>query len=473
MNRRWFALAAPLALVAAVAADQARPDPQLAQFGNRLGLPGPAVRVDPRLSSTWYCPGVPARQSGDGVVSILNPGIEPVAATVTVFENEVVDTTSTSLTVPPGQVVRVDLATVRPSDMDAVLVEAVGGEVVVEQRARTTAGEGGSACASDVARQWFFADGSTDDGPDGAGASYRLTVFNPFAADAVVDITYLTPDGPKSAQDTEALVVPGRTLQVINLNEAIRRESQLSVVASTRSGSVVIGRVLAFDGSGARQGLLANVASPTLSTSWWFPGGGIDTGITERIVLANPGEDRAEVELSVYLADPGSGSTVPLAVSVPPLTSVVVDVASVQGMVAGPHAIGVSSLNGVEVMAERVVDDASGETPRTSAVVGAHTTATQWYLAEGVASSAIDAEVVAVANPTGSPVSVEIRQIVPGGASREVAVVELGPAAVARVPLTDVSDAEVVTLWVRADTPIVVERRLRDGVPWTMAVPAL
>lgn len=473
MNRRWLALLVPAALVGAVVADQGRPEPAPAQFGSRLGLPGPAVRVDPRLSSTWYCPGAPARAAGDGTISILNPGLDPVVTTLTVFENEVAETAATTVTVPPGEVLGIDLFELRPSDMNAVLVEAVGGEVVVEQQIRTSIGIGGSACASDVATNWYFAEGSTDDAPDGAGASYRLMVFNPFVADAVVDVSYVTPEGPAFAQDTEAMVIPGRSLRVINLNEAIRREAQLAVAVATRSGSVVIGRLLTYDGTGSRQGVLASVASPTLATTWWFPGGGVDDGVTERVVISNPNEDRAELELNVYPADPGAGVPVPLAVSVAPASSVVIDAASIQGMVPGPHAVQVESLNGVAVMAERVVDDSSGEFRRSSAVVGAHTTSTQWYLGFGASSAAIDGQVLAVANPTGTPVTVEIRQLVAGGASREVAVVELGPAAMARVSLGEVTDASVVALWVRADTPVVVERKLRDGVPWAMAVPAL
>ena len=57
-----------------------------------------------------------------------------------------------------------------------------------------------------------------------------------------------------------------------------------------------------------------------------FPFGGKAEGLHERFVVYNPGDDQAEVEVAVALADPGqNGEVDPFAVTVNPRSWAVVD----------------------------------------------------------------------------------------------------------------------------------------------------
>jgi hypothetical protein len=471
MIRRMVAVVVALVAVVPAVLDRSRPAAQAAHFGELVNAPTPFGRSTERLSSFWYCPALPSRSSDRASVRVLNPGITDLSGTITIWENERPEPTLVPITVPAGASKSVDVAATRPGDVDAAMIEVVGGEVFVEASVRVGANSTSAPCASSVSDTWSFADGSTE-----VDATYRLAVFNPFPTDTVVDVDVITEDGVESGGAGRGVVVSGRSMRVINVNEQSRRSSLASVVVRARGSKVVVGRLLTFNNND-RKGLVAGVASAGQAPLWWFAGGGTDTNVSEQLVILNSNSDRAELELSVFPINPAAvpeqaASKLVQQVSVSPNSSLIVPVA-IEGLPKGPLALEVRSTNDVAVVVERVVNERTNTSRRTSAVAGSPVLAQRWYLVEGPASSAIADEQLAIVNPSGSATKVTVRQLVPGG-ERVVLEQDLAPGEVARVILTSVSAADVVSLYVRADSPIVVERKRNTaGAPWSLAIPIL
>ncbi|MCU1345352.1 MAG: hypothetical protein JWL70_1618 [Acidimicrobiia bacterium] len=461
--------------------ERGRSSAKAAGFGELLHEPLPFGRVAERISSSWFCAALPSGTGDKGLLRVLNPGIADLSGTVTIWENERPDATKVAIVVPAGSSKVVDVSSARPGDVNAAMVEMIGGEVFVESTVKTGPTTVTASCASNVANTWSFVEGSTE-----LNTNYRLAIFNPLPADTVVDIDTITQDQGNGAAGFAAggagkgVVVNGRSLKVISVNEQARRAGRVSVVVRSRGGKVVVGRLLSLNTS-TRQGLIAGVASAGDSTSWWWAGAEMGTGTnapTEQVVIANPSEDRAELDLSIYPATPPADPATQLVkqVSIPPQSVISVDISGTAGLPPGPHAIELESSNGVPVVAERVVDERTRTTRRVSAVAGSPVLAKQWYLVEGAATtpaSGVADEEIAVMNPTSAAVKVSVRQVVPGG-SRVLSEVDVAPGVPTRIKLAGVSATEVVSLFVRADTPIVVERRrLTSGAPWSLAIPVL
>lgn len=474
MKRRLAVLALVLvALLIPAVVDRGGTTAHAVQFGEMLHEPLPFGRVSERISSTWFCPALPARTGEKGTVRVLNPGIGDLTGTVTIWENERPEPTKVAITVPAGSSKLVDVSAANPGDVNAAMVEMIGGEVYVESTVKVGASTVAASCASSVASTWSFAEGSTD-----LNTTYRLAIFNPLPGDTVVDVDTITDDDGFTAGGAgKGVVVEGQSLRVINVNEQARRAGRVSLTVRSRGGNVVVGRLLTLNTS-ARQGLIAGVATAGDSSSLWWAGGDIATGASEQVLVMNANEDRAELDLSIYPATPPSDPATQLVrqVSVPPQSVVSVDISGIAGLPAGAHSLELESTNGVPVVAERVIDEKTKTARRISAVAGSPVVAQRWYLVEGAATtpaSAVADEEVAVMNPTSTPVKVSVRQVVPGG-SRVLSEVDVAPGVPARIKLSGVSATEVVSLFIRADTPIVVERRrLTTNAPWSLAIPVL
>jgi hypothetical protein len=134
----------------------------------------------------------------------------------------------------------------------------------------------------------------------------------------------------------------------------------VSATLRTRAGRVVVERLQEFDGSLGPEGLAVALGVPEASTAWAFPDGVVDDGRTERIVVYNPGDERAEVEVHVLPAsDEPAPAPQPFRLSIRAGTFAVVDYGAEDRVVPGvEHATLVRATNGVPVVAERVTTQA-------------------------------------------------------------------------------------------------------------------
>src|SRR5439155_14375934 len=122
-----------------------------------------------------------------------------------------------------------------------------------------------SPCASAPSNAWYLPTGTTT-----RDAHEVLAVFNPFPADAVVDVTFQTSDGFRAPPELQGLPVPGGQLRMLDISTSVPRIEQLAGTVAARSGRVVVDRLQSFDGSDPNHplGLAATLGAPAPTSVW-------------------------------------------------------------------------------------------------------------------------------------------------------------------------------------------------------------
>ena len=332
------------------------------------------------LGSTWYCAAGSSDEEGvaDHTVVIANPADRELRAELTAFPGQA-DPVSVVIEVPANSIERVLVNEVVAAPATAVMVEADGGELAVTHDLEGPLGRDGGPCASASSDIWHFAWGDTS-----RDVRSLMVLFNPFPGDAVVDFSFVTIDGPREPRALTGVVVPGRSVVVVDVGAEVARRDQVSTTVTARTGRVVAERLQTFDdteemleGADPRRGLTVDLGVPVPAEVWVHPSVRLAEGLVETIVVYNPGSATAEVDVEVLLGDRGLGGVEPFELSVPPNRYETVDLTDqprlVEHMDDGPvdATVIVRSLNDVAVVAERmtmVPTTANG--PGVSASVG-------------------------------------------------------------------------------------------------------
>jgi hypothetical protein len=463
----------------------------------------PAVAGAGALASTWYCAAGTGDAGGmaDHAVTVFNPGDKSVGVTVTVYGGVLASSSPTTAevaeapaTAPPAPGARVfwlpgrgrvelRLGDLVPAPLVAALVEADGGPVAVEHRVTGSHGVDVGPCASASAPVWHLASGATT-----RDAREVLVLFNPFPTDAIVDITFDTDAGSREPVRFQGFPVAAGTVVGVDIGDDVARESQVAATLRTRAGRVVAERLQEFDGSLGPEGLAVALGVPEAATAWAFPDGAVDDSHTERIVVYNPGGERAEVEVRVLPTSDGSEpAPQPFRLSIRAGTFAIVDYGAEDRVIPGvEHATVVRSTNGVPVVAERVTthagepgapdddpddeeDDGDGEDSaggdRASDITtgpGSIVAATRWALPSSVDGDGLS---FVVFNPDPDRSARVTLLAVAGGGTREA-----GSARDVEVPasgrVTLPGDAAGVAWVVESGAPVVVERTVlgEDGL---------
>jgi hypothetical protein len=485
----------------------------------------PAATPAGTLTSTWYCAGGTATADGlaDHVLFIANPSDEARQATVTVLTGgfapppaappsatpgssttttEAPSTTTTEPVpeAPPPSVVelpshsRVEVALrdLVEAPLAAAIVEVDGGEVAVEHqitdlREDQGGGRATAPCSSTAARTWSFAWGNTERG------SRELLVFmNPFPDDATVSIDFATDEGTRQSLRFRNFVVPGRSVVGAFVDQDAQRNAQVSALVEAGSGRLIIDRIQVFSGNGpnpALEGITLGLGAPVPAEVWAFPDGALGEGITQQMVVFNPTDEVAEVELEVRLDDPATnGVPEPFELTIPPRRYSIVDLHAPEAGAPEDapkripddvrHSMLVRSLNGVPVVAERVFTRSdSVVNVGVAAVLGSPVAAPRWLLAAGgvsderseylsVFNAQPDADVTFTVNRLGDG------ELVPIEGLEDVPLPRGGRES---LRLGSYTDAESLPLVVTATGPVVVERALYRyrgrGISFSMAIP--
>lgn len=484
------------------------------------GVAIPAASAPDTLSSTWYCAGGTATEDGfaDHVLLLANPTDRARQATVTVLpgtiaaapsvvEEAVGDattsttaapepTTTTAVEPPPDPTVvglpaqsriEVVLRELIDAPLAGAIVEVDGGEVGVEHQITAEGGDGGRAtapCSTTAAQEWSFPWGVTL-----RGARELLVFMNPFPDDATVDIDLATDQGTREPLRLQGFVVPGRSVVGAYIDEDTRR-AQISAQVHVGSGRLVIDRIQTFDGTApTTSGITLGLGAPTPAETWIFPDGKVDEGITEQMVVYNPSDEVAEVEVEVRLDAPDTnGVPEPFELTIPPSRFSIVDLHQPDAEVSADapkripdgvaHSLIVRSLNGVPVVAERIVTSAEPNTNLgIGATLGSPVAAPTWLFPGGGVSDERDEYLTLFNASTDDIARFSVTALADG---QIVAVQDLQnleiPAGGRRViRLSDHSAQEALPLLVEADGPIVVERGLYRvagrGISQSMGIP--
>lgn len=512
---RWPALLLiPAALVAMVVLDESydRPEPEELDLPLAAQGVGPVAAPTDAVSSTWFCAGGTAEPDGnaDHVVRVVNPGPDDLRGAVTIIPNRpeppapaegsapdqatattVAPTTTTApattTTAPPapeeavvavdvaaGETAEVRLADHLRSSFAAGLVELDGGGAVVEHQVSGPTGSDVAPCASEPSPTWYFAAGETT-----RDAAEVLVFFNPFPDPAVVDVTFRTEEDLRSPEEFQGLVIPARSVLAREIGSFVTRRLHVSTSVVARAGRLVVDRILLFDGSEGRTGLDVALGAPEPALVWYSPDGVVATSISERFVVYNPGDTRAEVDLTLEPVDEAIGAIEPFQLTIPPEGFQELIVGDEERIGAALDAAGagilrhgtrIVSLNDVPVVVERTTVGEDG-TARTGFDIAA---ATPVLTERAVIAPDTEGDGghVSVSNPDGeAPAEVTLRT----AADDEVASVTVDPASTLDLDLSEF-DAGDEPLVLESSLPVAVERRRRldDGtqIAHTIAVPS-
>jgi len=480
---RWPLIAVALATVVGLAvADRGADEPPAASARTPSGAISAALGPDAR-AEVWYCsegtssPG----EFADHSVVVVNPTSVAVTAAVSVFPSTPVGSASPSappesrrLIVPGRSQATLRLAEVVESQYTAALVEVDSGSAVVEQRVQGPTGIDTVACASRSSDLWYFAAGSTR-----RDSRLLLTLFNPFPDRAVVKVVFSTEEGIREPQALRGVLVPARSLVVVDATEAVPRFSSVAATVEAQAGRVVAGRLLLFDGTEGLEGLAAGPGIPEARTQWVLPTGPAHAGVDEHIVLYNPSDQQAAADISIRADASAAGEPrAPFEVLLPPRQQVVLVLGN-QGAYPVPAApfshraddlrptgggfwAAVQVYNGVPVVAGRVAAASAAMSPAGVAITaGIPATATR-HLVSGNRADGEEVSLVVVNPSPDSIARVVVSRIADGGVAP---VAQLDPREVAPhgrivVPMGRLIDGGSYALLVEASRPVAVSRSL-------------
>ncbi len=229
-----------------------------------------ASALAPRVatSGAWFCP-----HGGGGhwsaSIYVANPG--PRAVTVrarSLREGRPGDLGET--TVQPGASEQIEAPAGQAAS--ATSLEYFGGWVAASWVARADGKEVGVAaepCLPGAGRHWTLPDGSTEQ-----GESAYVVVMNPFAADAVFDVTALTEsDPPKGITDFSDYVLASGRSAAFKLNQLVLGEAAVAARVDVSIGRVAVAAL----GISTKVGVRSSVGWPGAPAGGAIlPGGGDD-----------------------------------------------------------------------------------------------------------------------------------------------------------------------------------------------------
>ena len=419
----------------------------------------PAAPLPGGLTSSWFCPGVPAagEEGRSGSVTVFNSADTALHGRLTVLRAEGEPVTQ-DIEVPPLDSLDVQLDEVVESPYAAAFVEIDGGGGLVEQRANDPAGESVAACANASAAEWYLAAGDTLD-----GSIEQLVLSNPHDYPAVVDITMATERGVRVPEDYQGYAVPAQSVRVIDVNSIIGDQTRIGISVVATRGRVVAGRSQLLE-TPDRTGYVMTLAAPAVRDQWWFVYGEQADNVVENYYLYNPGEEDAEVTPVLLGFQQPPGMEPPDTIVVPDGEVVEFRLGDVADLPAGPHSVVFGTEPTTPVVVERVLTRTIDAVATTSITLGATTrpdgyVANTWYV--GLGPTAPTEAALALYNNTTAESVVTLQAITPQGVQTVAGVADIAvaPGAIHYLDLTDPA-ALGNQLIVRSTTQLFVERVL-------------
>ena len=359
-----------------------------------------------------------------------------------------VPTVRRNVTVPALGSLAVNPAGALPAGSNASTFVFSGGGVVASQAVSGPNGWSTAPCASRIASQWAFAGGATT-----AGNTLTLSLYNPAATEAVVNVSFVTEEGLITPQQYQGLVVPPGQSVGENVGDYVQNAATIATLVVAQAGGLVSSEFQQWS-SGATGGVSLRLGSPELSTTWRLAQTTALPQSTVDLYLANPGQAPATATITLGLS---SGSVVPHRVVVPPVSIVAFAASGTPGLPQQtPYALTVTST--APIVVGRSVEAPPGSTPPVWGSSSATTTvATRWLVpapgTPGVpGTSGATVTSLAVANPGNSPARVVVATL---GSDRPVAMFTVAPNGVAVLGPKQVRGLAALT--VSASLPVDVE----------------
>jgi hypothetical protein len=212
------------------------------------GIDGASLlQAAPEVAEEWTVPWVSDDDATSSWLWIANPGrrTAPVRLALHTADGGELPEGLAEVSVPPGEMRRVDLTGTFPEDVTAAAVSARsdGAPIVVSAGTKVSADDPGATGvavqlgASSPDRSWVLSGGIA------GGRTEALHVVNPTGAEAVVDVALfngVVSLQPAGLQDLE--VGAGSSI-VVELDDVLDERSAWSAFVTSSSGEVVVGRV--------------------------------------------------------------------------------------------------------------------------------------------------------------------------------------------------------------------------------------
>jgi hypothetical protein len=347
-------------------------------------------------ATTIYLTNTTAR-SVSGVMTATAPPVGSGAAS----------TAHRTISVPALGSAAVNPASGLPGGSNASMFTFAGGGIAVNQVVSGPNGWSTAPCASQTSAMWAFAGGSTT-----GGNLLTLSLLNPTATEAVVNVSFLTDGGVVVPQAYQGLTVPPGQVVTDNVGDFVQNANDIATVVTAQTGTLVSTEFQQWS-SGASGGLSLRLGSPGLATTWQFAQTTAMQGATVDFYLANPGNVPATATMTFGLS---SGSVEPVQTVVAPRSVSVMATSATPGL---PHQVpyAVTVVADQPIAVGRSVLAPSGSAPPVwGSSPGTVTTTGRWVVpgpgvpgAPGTAGAAVHS--LAVADPGTSPVQVSITRL--------------------------------------------------------------
>lgn len=438
------AVAAVILLVALISAVVATPSASPAPADSATVTVAPVGTV----ATSLFCvtgAGGGAGAGATGVVVLTNTEATPAQGIMTTIRADGGPSVHRTVVVPGDGQTDVIPATGLPTGVTAASFAFSGGGVAATAVVGGAAGWSTAPCPAQVSSSWNIPGGGT------AAGTLSMSLLNPGAAPAVVNLTFLTSSGavlvPQSYQGIT--VGPGQ-LVTESLNAYVQAQSVVDTEVQATSGSVVATELALPNGpAGTGLTLLAGVtgAAPVwhLAQTTAVGGGAVD------LIVSNPGNVVAQVRVAAQLH---AATVEPREIAVPAQSVAVLRLSALPGWPLGaPYSVTVTATVPV-VVARSVIAPGSAAAPRSGAGLAATAAGRSWLVVGPgqpgnpvVSGGTITSLAVTVAGST--PAHVTVARLAGGAPMAHVTVppggpVILGPAVVGGLhPLVVTSDRPV------------------------------
>ncbi len=441
------AVLASIAVVGGIAAVAGTPAPAAAPSS----ADGIAVAPGGAYSSSAFCT-AGTGTAANSTIYLTNWTRSPVSGAMTTVSSApsggAVPTVHRTVTVPALGTLTVDPAGGLPAGSNASLVSFAGGGVVASQVVSGANGWTTAPCASRIASDWAFAGGATT-----AGNTLTLSLYNPAATEAVVNVSFLTEKGLVTPQKYQGLEVPAGQLVEENVGDYVQGSSTIATMVVAQAGGLVASEFQQWS-SGPTGGMSLQLGSPSLSTTWRLAQTTVMPTSTVNLYLANPGPTQATATITLGLS---SGTVVPHRVVVPPVSVVAFAASGTPGLPQQtPYSVTVTSTVPI-VVGRSVLAPSTSPSPVWGSSSATTAVATHWLVpGPGVpgapAITAATVSSLAVANSGATSAVVEVSRL---GSNRPVAMFTVAPGRV--VVLGSKQVGGLATLTVTASQPVFVE----------------
>ena len=279
--------------------------------GATFGFAGPgpgagAAACSSAASDLWYFAQGSTENEFDQRLILYNPFPEEASVRVTLYLKNRTRAPSllSDLAVPANDYAVVSFVERADPSLGRVgaEVEASRGRIVawrsmvVDSEGRARGGEF-TLGAPQTSRDWYFPDGTTEE-----GAFTSVNVLNPNEGEASVRVSLLTPGGRIEHPSLEQIVVPPTSARPLDLERVLRREDIPETFGVVVRSSTPVVAERTIGSTGLEPGRSAEVGAIRPATSWTVPPVGV--GVSgDRLIVMNPGEQKASVEVALARAE--------------------------------------------------------------------------------------------------------------------------------------------------------------------------